>query len=165
MEFREMRRGAQALPETQAWEILQRGSFGVLAVAGDGGYPYAVPLNYACLDGKIYIHCALEGHKLDAIRRQPRVSFCVVDQDQVVPEEYANHYRSAIAFGQARILEAAGARTRALAALGRRYCAGGGEEAIFNEIREAFDRVAVIEIAVSKISGKEALALARQRLK
>lgn len=163
MALREMRRSAQALPERLAWEILQRGSWGVLAVAGDADDPYAVPLNYACLDGKIYFHCAPEGHKMEAIRRQPRVSFCVVDQDRVVPEEFATYYRSVIAFGWARILEDAQDRRRALMALGRKYCPGQGEEAISGEIQGAFDRVVVIEIQVRGISGKEALALARQR--
>ena len=102
--FRTMRRHAQALEEAQCREILTGGSCGVLAVCGDGGYPYAVPLSYAYSGGKIYIHCAPEGHKLDAIAREEKVSFCVVAQDDVVPEEYTTRYRSAIAFGRARVL-------------------------------------------------------------
>ncbi len=160
--FRPMRRSAQALAETEAWEVLGRGSYGVLAVAGDGGYPYAVPLNYACVNDKIYIHCAREGHKLDAIGREARVSFCVVDQDRVVPQEYTTHYRSVVAFGRARILSEDGELREALAAIVHRYCPG-MEEAAAGEIEKSMGRVAVIEVSVEKLSGKEALPLVHQR--
>ena len=58
MEFRPMRRSRQLLTPEQAWALLEKGSYGVLAVQGDGGWPYAVPLNYACCGRSIYFHCA-----------------------------------------------------------------------------------------------------------
>ena len=79
----------------------RRAPHGVLAVLGDGGYPYAVPLSFAYEDGHIYIHCARAGHKLDALRRCAKASFCAVERDDVVPEEFTTRYVSAIAFGQA----------------------------------------------------------------
>lgn len=82
--FREMRRSRQALPQEEVVAILDRGTHGVLALAGDEGYPYALPISYVYADGKLYFHCARSGHKLDAISRCPKASFCVVDQDQVV---------------------------------------------------------------------------------
>ena len=82
--FRKMRRAERELPEGQAKEILENGSYGVLALAGDGGYPYTVPINYYYTDGKIYLHCAKTGHKLDALKKNPRVSFCVVDRDEIL---------------------------------------------------------------------------------
>ena len=59
--FREMRRKRQQLPREEAEAVLRRGSFGVLAVHGEDGYPYAVPLSYVYWNGKIYFHCAREG--------------------------------------------------------------------------------------------------------
>ena len=85
--------------------MLDRGTSGVLAVQGDSGWPYAVPLSYAYEDGKLWFHCARTGHKLDAILLEPKVSFCVVDRDQVVPLEYTTYFRSVILFGKARVLE------------------------------------------------------------
>ena len=97
--FREMRRKRQALPQEGMDAVLQKGTSGVLAVSGDHGYPYAVPLSYV-YDGKaLYFHCAKAGHKLDGIRRDAKASFCVIDQDQVVPEEYTTYFRSVIVFG------------------------------------------------------------------
>ncbi len=62
--FREMRRIHQQMPDEDAKEILKNADYGTLAVIGDGGYPYAVPLNYVYYNGKIYVHCAKKGIRL-----------------------------------------------------------------------------------------------------
>ena len=95
--FRPMRRHRQQLSQGDCAAILSRGTSGVLAVAGDGGYPYAVPLSYVYQEGTLFFHCAKAGHKLDALRRCSKASFCVIDQDQVVPPEYTTYFRSVIA--------------------------------------------------------------------
>ena len=98
--FRKMRRTERELPERQAKEILENGSYGVLALAGDGGYPYTVPLNYVYDGERIYFHCAAEGHKIDAIARDNKCSFCVVENDGVIEDRFTTKYRSVIAFGK-----------------------------------------------------------------
>ena len=98
--FRKMRRTERELPERQAKEILENGSYGVLALAGDGGYPYAVPLNYVYDGERIYFHCAAEGHKIDAIARDNKCSFCVIENGGVIEDRFTTKYRSAIAFGK-----------------------------------------------------------------
>lgn len=81
--FRPMRRKRQELSLVESIEILNRETSGVLAVSGEEGYPYAVPLSYVYLDGKIFIHSAKSGHKVEAIRKNPKLSFCVVGKDEV----------------------------------------------------------------------------------
>ena len=103
--FREMRRKNQLMSLEDSVAVLKRGTSGVLAVSGDDGYPYAVPLSYVYHDSKIFFHSAKNGHKLDAITKECKVSFCVTDKDEVVPEEYTTYFRSVIVFGKARILE------------------------------------------------------------
>ena len=112
--FRPMRRSAQALGVDACREVLSRGTSSVLALLGDGGWPYAVPMSYAFDGEKLYFHCAREGHKLDAIRREARASFCVVDRDEVVPEEYTTYFRSVIAFGRIRVIGDDGERRAAV---------------------------------------------------
>ena len=85
--FRDMRRIKQVLSQEENIKILERNTAGVLAVTGDDGYPYAVPISYVYADGQIYLHSAKTGHKRDGIMRNRKISFCVVDQDQVVPEK------------------------------------------------------------------------------
>lgn len=103
--FREMRRKRQALSAEETASVLYRGMSGVLALAGDDGYPYAVPVSYVYDGDKICFHCAKSGHKLDAIQRNAKASFCVIDQDQIIPEEYTTYFRSVIVFGQIRVLD------------------------------------------------------------
>ena len=102
--FREMRRKGNALSTEETIEIFNSNTNGVLAVLGDNDYPYAVPLSYVYHDNKIFFHGATSGHKLDAIRNHAKVSFCVVGQDDIIPEDFNSLFRSAIAFGTARIL-------------------------------------------------------------
>ena len=99
-----MRRIKQQLTQEECEKILERGRTGVLAVLGDDGYPYTVPINYYYTDGKIYLHCAKSGHKLDAIRSNPKVSFCVVERDDILQEKFTTLFKSAVAFGKAEIL-------------------------------------------------------------
>ena len=119
--FREMRRNRQALSVEDCAAVLRRGTSGVLALAGENGYPYAVPISYVWDGERLYFHCAKAGHKLDAIRREPKASFCVVDQDLVAPEEYTTHFRSVIAFGVIRILEDDRERRAAVEKLAVKY--------------------------------------------
>ena len=119
--FREMRRKKQALSNEENLAILMRGTSGVMAVSGDDDYPYAVPLSYVYHDSKIYFHCAASGHKLDAMRRNPKVSFCVIDRDEVIPQEYTTYFRSVIVFGTVRILEKEQDKKPALELLATKY--------------------------------------------
>ena len=103
--FREMRRKDKLKTQDEAVQIMETCTNGVLSVNGDEGYPYGVPVSYVYRDGKIYFHCAMEGHKLDAIRKDPKVSFCVVGADDVDPGKFTTNYKSVICFGKARVVE------------------------------------------------------------
>lgn len=161
MPFRELRRKKQQLSETTCHAMLERGTSGVLAVAGDDGYPYAVPLSYVYDGEKIFFHCALEGHKLDAIRRNDRVSFCVVDRDNVQPQTYTTHFASVIVFGRARVVEDVTAKRHALEKLAARY-APDDEEGRTREIERLFSRVCIVELAIEHMCGKQARELIGQ---
>ena len=119
--FREMRRKKQQLTQEETMVILREGTSGVLSLTGDEGYPYGVPLSYVYDGDKLYFHCAKEGHKIDAIRKNPKASFCVIAQDEIVPEKYTTCYRSVIAFGSVRILENEGEKRRAIEELALKY--------------------------------------------
>ena len=156
--FREMRRAKQALSQEECIDILKRGSSGVLAVAGDGGYPYAVPLSYVYQQNKLYFHCAKSGHKLEAIAREPRVSFCVVDMDEVKPAEFTTHYRSVIVFGRARVLTAEADKRPGFEALAYKYSPNEDEERP-RLVERQINNVCIIELTPEHISGKQASEL------
>lgn len=160
--FREMRRKKQVLPADESIAVLSRGTSGVLAVSGDGGYPYAVPLSYVYHDGKIFFHCAGSGHKLDAIAGNSKASFCVIDQDEVVPQEYTTYFRSVIAFGNARVLEDEAEKRSALEILAARYSPD-HEEGRLREIDKLLKQTCVVELAVEHLSGKESIELVKEK--
>ena len=161
--FRPMRRARQALPEATCAAILARGTSGVLAVLGDDGYPYAVPLSYCYEPGRLIFHCARQGHKLDAVRRCPKASFCVIDKDDILPEKYTTRFRSVIAFGTVRELTADAEKRDAVARLVRRYAPAESEEHLQGEIDHEWPALCVLEMTIEHLSGKEGIELVRER--
>ena len=162
-EFRPMRRNRQQLSREECERILGRCTSGVLALAGDGGYPYAVPLSYVYVDGAIIFHSAVEGHKVDAIKRDNRCSFCVIEQDEIKPAEFTTYFRSVIAFGRIHILETADEKVQALRLLGRRYSPG-DELGLQHEIDKSLDHVLLLRLNIDHLSGKQAIELLQSRL-
>jgi nitroimidazol reductase NimA-like FMN-containing flavoprotein (pyridoxamine 5'-phosphate oxidase superfamily) len=160
--FREMRRNKQALSAEESIAVLNKGTSGVLAVSGDDDYPYAVPLSYVYRDSKIYFHCAKSGHKIDAIARNQKVSFCVIDQDNVVPQEYTTYFRSVIAFGKARILKDDEQKRHALEILAVKYSPG-HEQGCLQEIDKMLKQVCIVELDIEHMTGKEAIELVKAK--
>ena len=157
--FRELRRKRQALSRADCEAVLSRGTSGVLALAGDDGYPYAVPLSYLYEDGKLLFHCAKAGHKLDAVARCDKASFCVIDQDRVVPEEYTTYFRSVIAFGRIRVIGDDGERRAAVERLALKYHPGDTQENRNRYIDKEWAPLCMLEMTVEHLSGKQATEL------
>lgn len=163
MEFRKMRRYRQELSEEECVEILEKNTSGVLAVLGDGGYPYAVPLSYVYRDGSLYFHCAGSGHKLDAVRGCDKVSFCVIDRDHVVPEKYTTYYRSVVAFGRACVMTDGDEIRGAIERLAVKYAPGDSRENRDAAIRRELDALCMVRVTIEHMTGKEAVELAGKR--
>ncbi len=161
--FREMRRKKQLLPDDVTERILETGLVGILGVSGDDDYPYTVPVNYAYEDGKIYFHSAKTGHKLDGIQRNNKVSFCVIDRDEVVAEKFTSYFRSAIAFGKAQIVADEIVKQHAMELLVRKYSPGLEVEGAA-EIRREWHRLSVVEITIDHVTGKEAIELVNSKV-
>ena len=157
--YPEMRRKKQALSPAACDAILQTGTSGVLALSGADGQPYAVPLSYVYHEGKVYFHCARAGHKLDLLNQNPKVSFCVIGQDQVVPEKYTTYYRSVILFGTVRRLTAGEEKRAAILALARRYSPDEPAEKVDAEIARYWDALCMLELTPDHITGKECIEL------
>lgn len=161
--FQPMRRNRQALSQEEIAAVLHAGTSGVLALSGDDGYPYAVPLSYVYESGKFFFHCAKAGHKIDAIRQNPKASFCVIGQDRIVPEEYTTYFKSVIAFGTIRILEDAAEKRQAIERLAAKYAPKDTPAGRARTIDRAWDRLCILELSVEHLSGKQALELAEQK--
>ena len=160
-EFRPMRRKRQELAQEESITILQKATSGTLALLGDNGYPYAVPISYVYHEGKLYFHSAVEGHKVDAIRQCDKASFCVIEQDEVHPEKYTTFFRSVIAFGKIHIIEDEAEKLQMALMLGNRYNPN-QDEALQKELENGLARMLMIRFDIEHLTGKEAKELMNQ---
>lgn len=158
--FRELRRIKQKLTEEEIKNILEYCNTGVLAVLGDDNYPYTIPLNYLYHKNSIYFHCALSGHKIDAIKEHNKVSFCVIDQDTVIPETFSTNYKSVVVFGRAKIISDKDEILWAINEIAKKYNPNGKKEDRVKEIELELKRLCIVRIDIDHMSGKQALALA-----
>ena len=156
--FRQLRRINQGLSDKECEDILIKGSSGVLALSGDNDYPYALPISYYYdrARGVIIFHCAKKGHKIDAIARNEKASFCVVAQDNVIPQKYVTDYKSVIVFGKIKIVSDEESMRRDVFALSRKYCPDESGESINEEIDRFISALCILEMNIESISGKKA---------
>ena len=162
MVFREMRRKKQTLSQQEIANILHKGTSGVLALLGDNDYPYAVPISYVYDDGKIYFHSAKSGHKIDAIQKTAKASFCVIDKDLIVPAEYTTYFRSVIAFGQIRVIEDDREKRAAIEKLAIKYAPEDTAANRDNTINREWKPLCMLEMTIDHITGKEAIELVKE---
>lgn len=158
---RRMRRFKQLLQMDDAVAILNAGTNGVLSLVDAEGEPYGVPLSYVYDgEGHIYFHSAVSGHKMECIEAESRCSFCVVAQDDIVPEEFTTYFRSVIAKGRVRIITDRDEMMRGLMLLCGKYSVGVDPA---EEIARCINHVRVLRLDIESLTGKEAIELVRAR--
>lgn len=153
--FRAVRKKANEIGAEAAKHLLETQRRGVLAMHGDDGYPYAVPINYLYSgeDGKIYFHGARAGHKVDAIRACDKVCFTVYGNETVRQEDWAPYLQSAVVFGRCRLITDQAAAIELVKRFARKYYPS--EALITEEVESSGKAVQMFEIEIEHISGKE----------
>jgi len=150
--YKETRRKDRAIDNEAARALLNDGMYGVLSTTDEHNQPYGIPLNYAVMDGEIFIHSADEGHKLDNIKSNRKVSFCVVGKTELLPEKFSTQYESVVVFGTASIIK--GDKKRApLITLLEKY-APDHMESGREYIDKLINKTVVIKVSVDHITGK-----------
>lgn len=152
--FRKMRRRPQALSREEMIELLKSETRGVMSVNGDDGYPYGVPINhfYNEEDGRLYFHGAKIGHRVDAVRRDPKVSYCVYGGDYKKEGDWAYYVKSVIVFGKVELIE----DEEEVARISRMLCAKFPcpQEYIDTEIEKDTPRTLLLAIDIEDMNGK-----------
>lgn len=153
--FRPVRRKKTEIGRDAAEQLLLQSRRGVLAVNGDNGYPYAVPINYLYdrKAQKIYFHGARTGHKLESIRACPKVCFTVYGNETIKTEAWAPFVQSAVVFGICRLIENETESLAALKRLAMKYYPS--EQLADAEIERAGKVAQMFEIDIEHLSGKE----------
>ncbi len=98
--MKELRRKDRAITKEEATSLLNKAEYGVLSTVTKGEKPYGGPLNFCMIDNGIYFHCAVEGQKIDNIKENKCVSFCVVGNTELLPDKFATKYESVIVSGE-----------------------------------------------------------------
>ena len=153
--FREIRRKNREISIDMAKQLLQTSRRGVLAVNGDDGYPYAIPINYLYDDEaqRIYFHGAKMGHKVDALRASDKVCFTVYGNETIRTDTWAPFMQSVVVFGRCHLMEEGPEATRRIKQFAMKYYPS--EQLVDEEIAHSGKAVQVFEIEIEHMSGKE----------
>lgn len=153
--FRKMRRHDRDMIFNDTIELLKNGQYGVLSISGDEGYPYGIPLNYVYDEGQIYFHSALEGHKIDGINRNNKVSFCIVGEVETIPNKFSTRYRSVIAFGKVEEVKDENEKKAGLLGIIKKYSSDYVDKGM-KYIDSDYEKTAVFRIVIEHMTGKKA---------
>lgn len=150
-----MRRANRAIPDEAAKALLQQARRGVLAVNGDDGYPFAIPVNYFYdrEQGKIWFHGAKTGHKVDALKRSDKVCFTVYGNEHLEPDDWAPYVQSTVVFGRCCLVEDAAETEAKVRQLAQKYYPSAEE--VEAELAKAIRGVQLYEITVEHLTGKQ----------
>ena len=152
--FRPMRRFKQQISDEECIRVLKEQPRGVLSMIGDDGYPYGIPLDhwYCEEDGKLYFHGAKEGHKIDAIAKCDKVSYCVMDEGFRKEGEWALNINSVIVFGRIKLVD----DPDKVRLIGENLCRKftDDEEYIQHELTNALPRAQCLELIPEHMTGK-----------
>lgn len=153
--FRELTRKEQKLPAEEALSLLRRETRGILAVQGEGGYPYAMPMNhyYHGEDGCLYFHSGLTGHRTDALQSCDKVCFCCTEQGEKRPGDWFYTVRSVVVFGRMQLVRDPDTVRRITTLLSYKFTKD--ETYIEGEIRAALDHTLLLRLVPEDICGKK----------
>ena len=152
--FRNMRRFKQQISDEECKRILVKEKRGVLSVLGDDGYPYGMPLNhyYDEKENVLYFHGAKEGHKIDAIKKCDKVSYCVYENGVKKEGHWSLDVRSVICFGKMSIIVDLDKCIEISKNIWWKF--GSDEKELEEEINNSSSRVMCLKLEIEHMTGK-----------
>ena len=148
-----MHKASRQLSDAETMEILKKGDHGTLSVQGDDGYPYATPINYIVVDGKVYLHSAPYGYKIECLQRSPKCCFSAIISAQIIPSKITAAFESVVLTGTAVfVTDQAEKRTGLENFVTQKH--PGYEELGFKMIDKQIDKTAVIRLDPVSLTGK-----------
>lgn len=150
---REIRKANRAIGENEILEMLESAEYSVLSTISTDNTAYGTPLNFVHKDGAIYFHCAKEGHKIDNISSNSSGCFTIVDSVNLLPSAFSTEYRSAVIFGEVKIVEDSEEKRAGLIALVEKLSPDFIEKGI-EYVDRAIDRALVLRMDIERMTGK-----------
>lgn len=153
--FRKIRKIKNEINQAEAKELLKNSRRGILAMNGDDGYPYAIPVNYFYdeTEGKIFFHGAKAGYKVDCLKSSDKVCFTVIGSEMIRAEEWAPYMQSVVIFGRCQLIDDKQNAMKRLKDFAMKYYPS--ENMVLDEIKEDGKATQMFEIDVEYMTGKE----------
>ena len=146
-----VRRQDRLLDYNSAEELLLSAEYGFLSFGGETGY--GIPINFALKGTSLYFHCAPQGEKLQRMKQNNQVCFCVVGNTELQPAQFTTTYESVLAFGQIRMIEDDVERMIALELLVDKYSPD-FKETGREYAKKSFRRTVILCLDIARITGK-----------
>ena len=152
--FPDLLRKKQQLSPAECTEVLRRALRGVLAVNGEHGYPYALPINfyYDEAENKIYFHSGKIGYKLDCIKASPKACFTAQNDGERKEGDWWLIINSVVAFGELSVITDADTVARVSRLLSLKFT--DDNEYIDREIQKYGQATILLCFSVEHITGK-----------
>ena len=154
--FKPIRKKINEIDRSAVEDLLQSNRRGILAMNGDNGYPYAIPINYFydCVGQKIYFHGAKVGHKVELLKASDKVCFTVYGNERIdEAESWAPYMQSVVVFGKCRLLEPGLESIDRLKEFAMKYYPN--ETLADEEIARSGRAAQIFEITIEHMSGKQ----------
>ena len=150
---REMYKKERQIPDEKVKQMLTDAREGTLAMYGDDGYPYALPMNYVYLNDAIYIHTAKYGYKIDALNMNQKVCFSVIVRSKIAPELFTTKYESIVATCDAEFIEDDSERHLVMETFIERYSPDFHEGGM-KFIKASLSKTAIVKLNIKEVKGK-----------
>ena len=152
--FRQLKRQKQALSKEECLQILQKEKRGVLSVLGDDDYPYGMPINHYFdpEENKLYFHGGRYGHKIDAMRRHNKASYCIYGDGFIENDNWYLCFKSVIVFGKTEFIEDKDKIADLCRKLSYRFTKN--ENYIEEEIQKSLQGTLMFSLSIEDIQGK-----------
>ena len=152
--FRDLARKNKELSRSECIDLLVSQTRGVLSVLGDDDYPYGMPMNhyYNPDDGNLYFHCGNIGHRLEALQKHNKVSFCTFDNGYVNEGEWAYNVKSVIVFGKIEFVDDVNVMQDIVTKLSYKFIQD--DDYIANEIKNHGHRTLLMKLNIEHMCGK-----------
>lgn len=152
--FRKVRKIKNELDEKTTKEVLKKAPRGVLALNGDDGYPYGLPLNYVYDEDNnvLYFHGTKTGYKIDCIEKSPKASFTALLEEGVSDDGWSKNVSSVVAYGLLEEIEDSDFARDALVKLAQKYYPS--ENLIEENIKANFKNTKMLAFHINYMTGK-----------
>jgi len=148
------RREKEITDKTELEAVLHDGGICRIGMI-DGKVPYLVPMNYGYADGKIYLHSALAGRKVDVLRKNNYVCFEIENGTEIVENEEAcswgMRYKTIIGYGNILELEDPAEKRGGLALIMKKY----SDKKDWDFPDQALNKVLVLRLDIESMTGKK----------